>query len=104
MKKNVMRIIAVVLAFTMLTVSFAGCSTSEVERPVAVESKTDLKDVAFKFTYGELKEILPGDKLATLYENFNKRSLRYPPDAGTGTELRKRHDSPESNRKRSGYL
>ena len=74
MKKNVMRIIAVVLAFAMLTVSFAGCSTSEVERPVAVESKTDLKDVAFKFTYGELKEILPGDKLATLYENFNKKT------------------------------
>lgn len=74
MKKNVMRIIAVVLAFTMLTVSFAGCSTSEVERPVAVESKTDLKDVAFEFTYGELKEILPGDKLATLYENFNKKT------------------------------
>ena len=74
MKKNVMRIIAVVLSFAMLTVSFAGCSTSEVERPVAVESKTDLKDVAFKFTYGELKEILPGDKLATLYENFNKKT------------------------------
>ncbi len=74
MKKNVMRIIAVVLVFTMLTVSFAGCSTSEVERPVAVESKTDLKDVAFKFTYGELKGILPGDKLATLYENFNKKT------------------------------
>ncbi len=74
MKKNVMRIIAVVLAFAMLTISFAGCSTSEVERPVAVESKTDLKDVAFKFTYGELKEILPGDKLATLYENFNKKT------------------------------
>ncbi len=74
MKKNVIKIIAVVLAFTMLAVSFAGCSTSEVERPVAVESKTDLKDVAFKFTYGELKEILPGDKLATLYENFNKKT------------------------------
>jgi hypothetical protein len=74
MKKNFIRVIPVVLALTMLAVSFAGCSTSEVERPVAVESKTDLKDVAFKFTYGELKEILPGDKLATLYENFNKKT------------------------------
>ncbi len=74
MKKNFMRIVAVVLAITMLAVSFAGCSTSEVNRPVAVESKTDLKDVSFKFTYGELKEILPGDKLATLYENFNKKT------------------------------
>lgn len=75
MKKNIMRIVALVLAFTMLVGTFAGCTgTSDVERPVAVESKTDLKDVAFQFTYGELKEILPGDKLATLYENFNKKT------------------------------
>lgn len=75
MKKNFIRIIALVMALTMLTVSLAGCSgTSEVNRPVAVEAKTDLKDVSFVFTYGELKEILPGDKLATLYENFNKKT------------------------------
>ncbi len=74
MKKKVIRIIAVVLAFTMLAATFAGCSTGEVNRPVAVETKTDLSDVYFEFTYGELKEILPGDKLATLYENFNKKT------------------------------
>ncbi|MBQ8766785.1 MAG: hypothetical protein IJZ16_08265 [Clostridia bacterium] len=74
MKKNFIRIIALVLAFTMLIGTFAGCSgETEVNRPVAVTSKTDLKDVSFVFTYGELKEILPGDKLATLYENFNKK-------------------------------
>lgn len=74
MKKNFIKIIALALVLTMLAVSFAGCSTSEVQRPVAVQSKTDLKDVAFKFTYGELKNVLPGDKLATLYENFNKKT------------------------------
>ena len=75
MKKNFIRIIALVLAFTMLAVSFVGCGTSEaVNRPVAVETKTDLGDVYFEFTYGELKNILPGDKLATLYENFNKKT------------------------------
>lgn len=74
MRKKIFRIIAVVLAITMLVISFAGCSTSEVNRPVAVEEKTDLGDVYFEFTYGELKEVLPGDKLATLYENFNKKS------------------------------
>ena len=58
----------------MLAVTFAGCSTSEVQRPVEVQSKTDLKDVAFKFTYGDLKNVLPGDKLATLFENFNKKT------------------------------
>ena len=74
MKKNFIRIIALVLVFTMLAVSFAGCGTSEVIRPVAVETKTDLQDVYFESTYGELREILPGDKLATLYENFNKKA------------------------------
>ncbi len=74
MKKNIIRIVALVLAITMLAMSFAGCSKKEVERPVAVETKTDLKDVYFQFTYGELKNILPGDKLATLYENFNKKT------------------------------
>ena len=74
MKKNFIRIIVLVLVFTMLAVSFAGCGTSEVIRPVAVETKTDLQDVYFEFTYGELREILPGDKLATLYENFNKKA------------------------------
>ncbi len=74
MKKNFIKIIALALVLTMLAVSFAGCSTSEVQRPVAVQSKTDLKDVAFKFTYGELKNVLPGDKLATLFENFNKKT------------------------------
>ncbi len=75
MKKNIFRIIAVVLAFTMLVATFAGCSGgTEVNRPEAVEAKTDLKDVYFEFTYGELKNILPGDKLATLYENFNKKT------------------------------
>ena len=68
------RILAVILAITLLAVSFAGCSTTGVSRPVAVETKTDLGDVYFEFTYGELKEILPGDKLATLYENFNKKT------------------------------
>ena len=74
MKKNFIKIIALALVLTMLAVSFAGCSTSEVQRPEAVQVKTDLKDVAFKFTYGELKNVLPGDKLATLYENFNKKT------------------------------
>lgn len=74
MKKNFIKLIALALVLTMMAVSFVGCSTSEVQRPVAVQSKTDLKDVAFKFTYGELKNVLPGDKLATLFENFNKKT------------------------------
>ncbi len=75
MKKNFMRFTAIVMVFAMLTMVFAGCSTGGVaEKPVAVTAKTDLKDVTFEFTYGELKNVLPGDQLATLFENFNKKT------------------------------
>lgn len=74
MKKNFIRIIAVMVAVAIMAVGFAGCSSNGTQRPVAVESKTNLNDVAFKFTYGELKEILPGDQLATLFENFNQKT------------------------------
>lgn len=74
MKKNVMRIISLVLVVVIMATAFAGCGTSEVVRPTAVEVKTDLQDVYFEFTYGELKEVLPADKLATLFENTNSKT------------------------------
>ena len=73
MKKNVIRIISLVLVVVMMTTAFAGCG-SEVVRPTAVTVKTDLQDVYFEFTYGELKEVLPADKLAVLYENINSKT------------------------------
>ena len=73
MKKNVIRIISLVLVVVMMTTAFAGCG-SEVVRPTAVTVKTDLQDVYFDFTYGELKEVLPADKLAVLYENINSKT------------------------------
>ncbi|MBR2454463.1 MAG: hypothetical protein IKB36_00245 [Clostridia bacterium] len=74
MKKNFMRAISLVMVLVIMVASFAGCGEgTEVKRPEAVSVKTDLKDVYFTFTYGELKDILPGDKLATLFENTNKK-------------------------------
>lgn len=73
MKKNVMRIISLVLVVVMMTTAFTGCG-SEVVRPTAVTVKTDLQDVNFEFTYGELKKVLPADKLATLFENTNSKT------------------------------
>ena len=74
MKKNFMRAISLVMVLVIMVASFAGCGDgTEVKRPEAVSVKTDLKDVYFTFTYGELKEVLPGDKLATLFENTNKK-------------------------------
>lgn len=74
MKKNVMRILSLVMVVVMMVTAFAGCGESEVVRPTAVEVKTDLQDVYFEFTYGELKEVLPADKLATLFENTNSKT------------------------------
>lgn len=74
MKKNIMRIFSVVMVVALMVATFAGCGGSDVTRPEAVTVKTDLKDVNFTFTYGDLKEILPGDQLATLYENTNKKT------------------------------
>ena len=73
MKKNVMRIISLVLVVVMMVTAFAGCG-SEVVRPTAVTVKTDLQDVNFEFTYGELKKVLPADKLAVLFENTNSKT------------------------------
>lgn len=74
MKKNFMRVLSIVMVLVIMVASFAGCGDgTEVKRPEAVSVKTDLKDVYFTFTYGELKEVLPGDKLATLFENTNKK-------------------------------
>ena len=74
MKKNFMRILSLVMVLVIMVASFAGCGTSkEVKRPEAVAVKTDLKDVSFTFTYGQLKDVLPGDKLAILFENTNKK-------------------------------
>lgn len=73
MKKNVMRILSLVLVVVMMVTAFAGCG-SEVVRPTAVTVKTDLQDVNFEFTYGELKKVLPADKLAVLFENTNSKT------------------------------
>ena len=73
MKKNVMRILSLILVVVLMATTFAGCG-SEVVRPTPVTVKTDLQDVYFEFTYGELKEVVPADKLAVLYENINSKT------------------------------
>ncbi|MBO5943802.1 MAG: hypothetical protein J6Q50_00735 [Clostridia bacterium] len=74
MKKNVMRILSIVMVVALMVATFAGCGASEVKRPTPVTVKTDLQDVYFEFTYGELKKVLPGDKLAILFENTNTKT------------------------------
>ena len=74
MKKNFMRITSLALVIALMLCAFAGCTTGNVEKPTAATIKTDLKDVMFTFTYGQLREVLPGDQLATLFETINNKT------------------------------
>ncbi len=73
MKKTIVKIFSIVMVLAIMMATFAGCGGGEINRPEAVTAKTDLKDVSFTFTYGDLKKVLPGDQLANLFENTNKK-------------------------------
>lgn len=76
------KLICVIAALALLTVSLTSCDFSLESlfnqdtgpEPVAVSLKTDLKDAKFTFTYGQLKEVLPADLLATLFENYEEKT------------------------------
>lgn len=75
MKKRVTKICGLLLAVLLMVSIFAGCGgKAEVESPVAAKVKTDLHDAEFTFTYGQLREVIPGDKLAQLFETTNKKT------------------------------
>lgn len=79
MQLKLKKTVSVVLLLTMLTVLLSSCSfdkilNKDVQEPVAVKVKTDLKDAVFTFTYGELKGVLPQDKLGSLFESYDKLS------------------------------
>lgn len=70
MKKGFLKTASLILSIVLL---FAGCGSAG-QRPQAVLLKTDLNDATFTFTYGELRKVLPGDKLAMLFENVNEKT------------------------------
>jgi len=76
MKFSLKKTIAVILCVIMAVTVFASCSAEDViggneEIPQEVSAKVDLKDSHFTFTYGELKTVLPADKLGTLFEEYD---------------------------------
>lgn len=73
MKKNFMRVLSLVMALVVMIAAFAGCTGTNTQTVEEVSVKTDLKDVSFTFTYGELKKVLPGDELAILFEHINQK-------------------------------
>lgn len=73
MKTKMRKIVSAVMAVVFMAAAFAGCSAN-TESPVEAKVKTDLNDASFVFTYGQLRTVLSGDKLATLFENTNKKT------------------------------
>ncbi len=75
MKKTIFKSVAVILVLVMMVSVFSACGgKSVVDRPKEAKIKTDIGDVIFTFTYGDLRKVLPGDKLANLFENTNKKT------------------------------
>ena len=77
MKKNSIRIIGALLSLVIILTAFSSCSNPfkpEKVIPNEVKLKTDLKDASFTFTYGELKKVIPLDKLAPLFENYEEKN------------------------------
>lgn len=77
MKRNLIRIISALLTLAVIVTAFSSCSNPfkpETVIPEEVKLKTDLKDASFTFTYGELKTVIPLDKLAPLFENYKEKN------------------------------
>ncbi len=77
MKKNSLRIIGILLVLTVVITAFSSCTNpfkAEVKIPDEVTLKTDLHDPSYTFTYGELKTVLPLEKLAPLFENYEEKN------------------------------
>ena len=75
--KKFLQILSVITVIAIITGVFASCSNpfkSEEPVPDTVTLKTDLDDPTFTFTYGELKTVLPLDKLANLFENYEEKN------------------------------
>lgn len=76
MKRTILKTVSLALVLVLMLSTFAACSGDKaVERPTAAKIKTDIGDVRFTFTYGDLRKAgVAGDKLATLFENTNKKT------------------------------
>lgn len=76
MKKVIFKSISLALVLIMMVSVFTACGGNKaVERPTEAKIKTDIGDVIFTFTYGDLRKAgVSGEKLASLFENTNKKT------------------------------
>ncbi len=77
MQTRTMKTVCILLAVLLAVGTLVSCDFSfkqdDTPEPVAVTLKTDLNDAMFTFTYGELKEVLPAELLANLFENYENK-------------------------------
>lgn len=76
MKKVIFKGFSLALVLIMMISVFTACGGKKVvDRPTASQIKTDIGDVTFTFTYGDLRKAgIAGDKLAMLFENTKKKT------------------------------
>ena len=76
MKKVIFKSLSLALVIIMMISVFTACGGKKVvDRPTAAKIKTDIGDVTFTFTYGDLRKAgIAGDKLALLFENTKKKT------------------------------
>ena len=76
MKKVIFKSLSLALVIIMMISVFAACGGDKVvDRPTAAQIKTDIGDITFTFTYGDLRKAgIAGDKLAMLFENTKKKT------------------------------
>lgn len=76
MKKVILKSISLALVLIMMVSAFTACSSDKaVDRPTEAKIKTDIGDVRFTFTYGDLRKAgVSGEKMASLFENTNKKT------------------------------
>lgn len=83
MRKITLRLCGVLALLTASLLLFSACSLSALtdalsdgaaEKAEAAVLKTDLHDAMFSFTYGELKDVLPAEQLASLFEYYEEKN------------------------------
>jgi hypothetical protein len=71
--------VSVTVLIALLLTVFTSCTVKnpfkkEEVIPETVTVKTDLHDPSYTFTYGELKKVIPLEKLAALFENYQEKN------------------------------
>ncbi len=83
MRNKVLKIVCLMLIAVLAVGTLSSCEinadgslgqSTDAPEPVRAELKTDLQDAMFTFTYGELREVLSADLLATLFTDYENKT------------------------------